>query len=146
MFACVKTLQMLTLFSPGGGKNAPPGTKIKISSWKWASNVTKLLDFIHFDLTNPMVPNLAHVFFRGGSQGPFCEELTRVKIAFLSNLDFFTQTLNSSDALLSAFYATKSVIKCLYIYWRFNNITYSVMGSPKTENPGQEHSVRARAE
>ena len=95
----------------------------------------KLLDFIHFDLTNPMVPNLAHVFFRGGSQGQFHEKLTRVKMAILSNLDIWTQTSNSSDALLSAFYVTKSVIKCLYIYWRFNNITYSVMGSPKPENP-----------
>ena len=71
-------------------------------------------------------------FFRGGSQGPFCEELTRAKMAVLSNLDILTKTSKSSDALLSAFYATKSVIKCLYIYWRFNNITYSVMGSPKT--------------
>ena len=87
------------------------------------------------------------LFFQGGYQGPFCEELTRAKMAVLSNLDTWTQTSNSSDALLSAFYATKSVIKCLYIYWRFNNITYSVMGSPKTENPrGQEQSEIARAE
>ena len=102
-----------------------------------------------------MVPNLAHVFFRGGSQGQFHEKLTRVKMAILSNLDIWTQTSNSSDALLSAFYVTKSVIKCLYIYWRFNNITYSVMGSPKPENPrggifapppGQEQSEIARAE
>ena len=67
-------------------------TKIIISSWKWASNVTKLLDFIHFDLTNPMVPNLAHVFFPGGSQEPFREEFTRAKMAVLSNLDILTQT------------------------------------------------------
>ena len=46
-------------------------TKIIISSWKWASNVTKLLDFNHFYLTNLMVPNLAHVFFQGGSREPF---------------------------------------------------------------------------
>ena len=58
---------------------------------------------------------MAHVFFRGGSQGPFREELTRAKMDVLSNLDIWTQTSNSSDALLSAFYATKSVIKCLYM-------------------------------
>ena len=55
-------------------------------------------------------------FFQGGSQGLFREEFTRAKMAVLSNLDILTQTLNSSGALLSAFHATKSVIKCLYIW------------------------------
>ena len=35
------------------------------TSWKAASKATKLLDFMHFNLTNPMVPNLANVFFIG---------------------------------------------------------------------------------
>ena len=65
----LKTCDRLNPIQPGGGKNAPPGTKIIISSWKWASNVTKLLDFIHFDLTNPMVPNLANGFFSGWVSG-----------------------------------------------------------------------------
>ena len=57
--------------------------------------------------------------FLGGSQGQ----------SVLSNLDIWTPSLNSFDALLSAFYVTESVIKCLYIYiW------------------GQEGSIRAWAE
>ena len=39
--------------------------------WKLASNTMKLLDFLHFNLTNPMVPNLAHVFYRIWSQEQF---------------------------------------------------------------------------
>ena len=38
------------------------GTKLNISTWKRASKTTKLLDFLHFNLTNPMVPNLSNEF------------------------------------------------------------------------------------
>ena len=34
-----------------------------------ASNTMKLLDFLNFNLTNPMVPNLAHVFLSGWVSG-----------------------------------------------------------------------------
>ena len=102
-----------------------------------------------------MVPNLAHVFFRGGSQGPFREELTRAKMAVLSNLDIWTQTLNSSDALLSAFYATKSVHK-VFIYileiQQHNLQCHAKSQNRKSKGghfcppPGQEQSEIARAE
>ena len=35
---------------------------------------TKLLDFLHFDLTNPMVPNLA-LFFSGWVSGTVSREV-----------------------------------------------------------------------
>ena len=35
----------------------------------WVSKALKLLDFLNFILTNPMVPNLAHVFILGWVSG-----------------------------------------------------------------------------
>ena len=55
---------------------------------KGASKTTKLLDFLHFNLTNPMVPNLANVFYQVGSQRKFREELTRRKWLFYRILTF----------------------------------------------------------
>ena len=59
----------------------------------------KLLDFLqHFDQPDPMVSNLAHVFYRVDSQGPFCEN---------GYLDICAQTIKSSEILPSEYYATK---------------------------------------
>ena len=33
----------------GGGEITPPGTKLNISTWKWASKTAKLLDFLHYN-------------------------------------------------------------------------------------------------
>ena len=62
---------ILTLARLGGGVKSPPppGTKLNISTWKWASKTTTLLDFLHFNLTNPMVPNLSNEFLSGWVSG-----------------------------------------------------------------------------
>ena len=43
---------------------------------------------MHLNLTNPMVPNLANVFYRVGSQRKFRKELTRRKWLFYQILTF----------------------------------------------------------
>ena len=54
-----------------GGQNPPPDRKFYFLIWKQASKTVKLLDFLNSILTNPMVPNLAHVLYQDGSQGLF---------------------------------------------------------------------------
>ena len=55
----------LHFYKDGGGNFCPTDTKIYFLIGKHTSNPPKLLDFLHFGLTNPMVPNLAHVFILG---------------------------------------------------------------------------------
>ena len=57
----------LNPFKTGGGgvTFVSPTQKFIFVIGKHTSNPPKLLDFLHFGLTNPMVPNLAHVFILG---------------------------------------------------------------------------------
>ena len=59
------TLNVNPIKTGGGGNFCLTDTKIYFSIGKHTSNPPKLLDFLHFGLTNPMVPNLAHVFILG---------------------------------------------------------------------------------
>ena len=53
----------------GGGEIAPPDTNFNFLTWKRTSKTLKLLDFLNFILTDPMVPTLAYVFILGWVSG-----------------------------------------------------------------------------
>ena len=59
----------------GECKSYQADTKIYFLVGKQTSNTTKLLDFLHFNLTNPMVPNLTHVFLSDWVSGTVLREV-----------------------------------------------------------------------
>ena len=75
----------------GEGKTYQVDTKIYFLIGKHISNTTKLLDFLHFGLTNPMVPNLAHVLYWDGFERHFYEELTKRNWLFYGILTFLSK-------------------------------------------------------
>ena len=91
----------------GGGVNFQWETALQTSQ--------KPPDFLYFDLTDPMVPNLANVFYWVGSQRQFREE-NEAKMAILSYFGIFVQVSNLSYILPSKYYANKSSGNCLYLY------------------------------
>ena len=83
----------------------------------------KLLDFLHFDLTNPMVPNLSNEFLSGWVSGTVSRGTHQVKIAIFTDFDIFGHFLNVSGIPQNDPYASKSAGYCLYIMLLGYNIT-----------------------
>ena len=90
--------------------------KILFLTWKRTSKTLKLLDFLNFIVTNPMVPNLASVFFYwDGFEEPFCEDFTKRKWLFYRILTFSSE-LWTRPAYFKVTIMPPKGLETVYIY------------------------------
>ena len=103
----------LTLLRLGGGVKFTWPTQNFNFQWETALQTPqKPPDFLYFDLTDPMVPNLADVFILVWISGTDSRGAYQAKMAIFSYFDIFAQVSNLSYILPSECYASKSSRKC----------------------------------
>ena len=124
----------LTLLRLGGVKFTWPTQNFNFQ-WETALQTPqKPPDFLYFDLTDPMVPNLADVFILGWISGTDSRGAYQAKMAIFSYFDIFAQVSNLSYILPSKYYATQSSEGCLYLYQEAYNINFMAIWTVLIEN------------